>query len=164
KLLLAGEHQIVASKPGYTTETKSVVLVGGKEMAQVVALHPIAVKAKLVRRWNASVPWIVLGTGAATAAIGGALEWLSHRDYQSFDQAAATVCPCPPGKIDTSTRSRARVENVAGVSLLAVGGAVAAAGILGVYLNQPRAIAEHAPVITPSVGPAGAHVTATWTW
>jgi len=164
KILMPGEHQVVATKSGYQTETKSLVLVPGRELVHVVQLHPIAVKTKLVRRWNARMPWIVLGTGAGVAVVGGLFEWLAYKDYKSFDDTAAQVCPCPPGKIDTSSKTTARFENIAGVSLLAVGGAAVVAGILGVYLNQPHAVAEHQPIITPSVGPGGAGATATWTW
>jgi hypothetical protein len=164
KILMPGEHQVVASKTGYNTETKSLVLIPGKELVHVVQLHPIVVKTKLVRRWPARDPWIVLGGGAGVAALGGLFDWLAYRGYKSYDDTASHICPCPPGKIDSSTKSIAHAENIAGVSLLAIGSTAVLAGILAVYLNQPRAIAEHAPVITPTVGSGTAGAAVTWTW
>jgi len=47
-----------------------------------------------------------------------------------------------------------------GVSLLVVGGAGVAAGLVGVYLNLPRAVVEHAPAIAPT--PGGAVASLRW--
>lgn len=160
QLLMPGEHQVVATKAGYATETAPLVLVPGKEHVHVVHLAPIA--TKLERRWPASRPWIVVGAGVGVAALGGMFEFLSHSDYQRFDDDVMKLCPsgCTSSMLDTGLKSRARAENIAGVSLLVAGGATAAAGLIGVYLNIPRAVVEHAPMVNPTNG--GAMATMEW--
>jgi len=161
--LLPGQHQIVASKPGFETETTSLVLVPGEEVVHAVQLHPISVKTHMVRRWSANTPWLLVGAGAGVAAIGGLYEYLAFKDHDSYETALKTTCMvgCPPS-YDASEKSRSRVENIVGVSLLAVGGAGIAAGLVGVYLNLPRAVVEHAPAVTPT--PGGAVASLRWTF
>src|SRR5439155_25264986 len=135
KLLLPGEHQLVASKPGLETETAKLVLLPGKELVHAVQLHPV--KAKLARRWEATKPWLVVGAGAGVTLIGALVEWKAHSDTTSFDADATKHCPCPPGVLtDPSLKSTGRIENVLGVTLLVAGGAGLAAGLIGVYLNR----------------------------
>ena len=169
KLLLPGDHQLVASKPGFAPETTSLVLMPGKEQSHTVKLSVLAGKTKMVRRWKASRPWIVVGVGAGAALVGGALELLSKQKYEDYDNYVNAVCKpeCDTATFDESkapSRTTAKIENIAGVSLLSVGGAVAIAGLVGVYLNMPHAVAEHAPTVTPSVGPNGAMTTLTWSF
>jgi hypothetical protein len=156
RLLLPGEHQIVATKTGYATESAPLVLVPGKEIVHVVRLR--LVETKLVRRWSANRPWIVVGAGAGALALGGVLEVLSHRDYQRYDDQVNSLCAsgCTAGTVDAGLKSRARVENISGVSLLVAGGATAVAGFIGLYLNLPRAIIERTP--------GGATATMSWTF
>jgi hypothetical protein len=171
RLLMPGAHQVVASKAGFVTETSALVLVPGKETVHAVKLAKLEVKTHLERRWKARTPWIVVGTGVAGLAIGGTLEALSHGEYQTYNQLLAAQCPVgcgpslPPGmqKVDASTTSHknlGHIENVAGVTLLGVGGAVAIAGLVGVYLNQPHSVLEHAPVVVPT----GNGISASWMW
>jgi len=175
KLLLPGAHQIVASKSGFVTATTPVVLLPGKEMEQSVELEPLRIKTHTERRWSASAPWILVGAGAGAALIGGAIDVLSHSEYQTYDQLVAVQCPsgCGPQmpvgmqKVAASTeshRSNADIEKVVGLSLLGVGGAVAIAGLVGVYLNQPRPVIDTAPTVAPMIGAGGAGATATWCW
>jgi len=145
--------------------------VPGKEQVHAVHLVKLELKAHTERRWKARTPWIVVGSGAAALAIGGTLELLAHGEYQTYNQLLQAQCPVgcgpslPPGmqKVDASTTSHkttGRIENVAGVTLMSVGGAVAIAGLVGVYLNQPHSVLEHAPLITPTANGA----MATWQW
>jgi hypothetical protein len=171
KLLRPGSHQVVASKPGYLTETAPLVLVPGKEQIHAVKLQKIEVHTHLVRRWSARTPWLVVGAGAGALVLGGVLDLQARSDFQSFDDQVALQCPAgcsasmPPGmqQVAAATRSlqtKARVENIAGVSLLAVGGAAVVAGLVGVYLNLPRSVVEHAPLVVPT----GNGAMASWTW
>jgi len=161
RMLVPGEHQVVASKQGYQTETAALVLVPGKEHVHVVHLAPVA--TKLVRRWSANRPWIVVGIGAGAALLGGVFELQSRSDYDAFDKYVMTACPAgcgPTMPVDMGQKSKAHIENIAGVSLLAAGGLTAVAGLVGVYLNIPRPVLEHAPVVMPTGGGA----TATMEW
>lgn len=173
QLLTPGAHQLVASKAGFLTETTPLVLLPGKETSHAVKLLPLKVSTKLVRRWKASTPWLVVGLGAGLVAVGGVAEYLAHQEYATYDQLVAAQCPngCGPMMPDGMTavapstqshKTTGLVENVAGVSLLAVGGSVAIAGLVGVYLNQPRSVIEHGPTIAPMTGATG--VSARWSF
>jgi hypothetical protein len=175
QLVIPGTHQVVASKPGFVTETASLVLLPGKDTVHAVHLLPIKINTKMVRRWKARTPWLVIGAGAGALALGGVAELLSSQEFKTYDQLFAAQCPrgcgptMPPGQqtVASSTEShhtRGRVENVLGVSLLGIGGAVAIAGLVGVYLNLPRSVVEHGPAITPAIGPGGAGATVSWSF
>ena len=165
RLLVPGEHHLVATKPGFQPETAALVLVPGKEHVHEVTLA--AVGTKLVRRWGANRPWIVVGIGAGAALIGTVFELQSRSDYKSYDELVLSECPlgCPPDRaVSTSLRTKGHVENIAGVSLLVTGGVVAIAGLVGVYLNAPRPIGERTPVVTPVALRGGGGALATWSW
>lgn len=171
RLLLPGEHQVVASKQGFETETSTLVLVPGKELVHPVKLVRLEARTHLERRWSSSTPWIVLGSGAGLALAGGVLEIMARGEYQTYDQLLIAQCGrgCGPNAMvaldpsTTSHKSTGHAENIAGVSLLVVGGAVAVTGLVGVYLNQPRTVLEHAPIVTPLPG-GGAAVSTSWSW
>jgi len=173
KLVTPGPHQVVASKPGFLTQAAPLVLLPGKEHVHVVELAPIG--AKLVRRWKARTPWIVVGAGGALAALGGVSLYLARSEYDTYDQLLAAQCPSgcnsemPEGmrevRADTLAHERkGKIANIAGVSLLGVGCAVAIAGLVGVYLNLPRSVVEQAPAITPAASSTGAGATLSWTF
>lgn len=168
-----GPHQVVASKPGFMTETAPLVLLPGKELVHAVKLVPVETggRTKLVRRWNARTPWIIVGAGLGAAALGGLALYFSSNEYQTHDDLLLSQCPdgcgpnMPPGmqEVAASTKAhetRGRIFNVTGVALLSLGGAATIAGLVGVYMNQPRAVRDTAPVVTPTLGPnaAGASV------
>jgi hypothetical protein len=163
QMMLPGPHQIVASKPGFETETTSLVLLPGKDTVHAVKLAPIKVSTRTVRRWKARTPWLVVGGGAGVALVGGVFELLSHGEYQTFNQLFDANYPMGTKMIDPSIeahRSTGRWENIAGLSLITVGGAAAIAGLVGVYLNQPHSVIEHGPMILPT----GNGAVASWTF
>ncbi len=175
KILVPGPHQLVSRKAGLATEDAPLVLMPGKELVHVVKLEPIKVRTRTVRRWSARTPWIVFGSGLGAAAIGGVATYLASQERDTYDQLVAAQCPdgcspsMPPGmqKVDASTesiRTRGRIFNVTGISLLAAGGAVTIAGLVAVYMNLPRNVIENAPLVTPTVTSTGAGASATWSF
>jgi hypothetical protein len=175
QLLTPGTHHVVATKQGYMTENAPLVLLPGKTLAHDVKLLPIQVSSKLVRRWKARTPWLVVASGMGAAAIGGTALYFSKQEYDTYDALVAAQCPlgCNPDgpegmqQVHASTeehRTRARIENVVGVSLVAVGGTVAIAGLVGVYLNLPRRVIEHAPAVTPVITAGGAGASVQWSF
>jgi len=172
RLLAPGPHQVVASKPTFVTETSTLVLVPGREIVHAVKLEKLIVKTHQVRRWRARTPWLVVGAGVGALAIGGILEVLAHGEYTTYDQLLASQCPVgcsptrPPGmqQVDGATTT-GRIENVAGVTLVGLGGAAAIAGLVGVFLNQPHTELDRIPAIAVAPGTAGGMTaTATWAW
>jgi hypothetical protein len=164
KLVVPGNHQIVATKPGFVPTTVPLVLLGGKTVVADVKLARLE-PTRIVRRWSSWLPWLVLGAGAATAIGGGVLEAHSHDFFDRYDAEFVTECPAGCGGAApkptqpnlTSLLRTARWENAAAVTMFGVGGAALAAGLLGVYLNQPYAV-EKQVIVTPVVTGAAAAI------
>jgi hypothetical protein len=178
KLLLPGEHQVVATKPGYITATIPLVLIPGKTtVADVKMIELKAAPTKMVRRWKTWKPWaLVIGGAAMAGIIGGALELQSSNDFSTYDREVGQAClmGCTGtgsmmGQLPQSTadiKSTAHFENIMAISAFAVGGAALAAGIVALVLNQPHAvvITEKPKTISviPVVGPNTASVVVDW--
>jgi hypothetical protein len=169
KILVPGAHQLVASKPGLQTQDAPLMLLPGKETLHLVKLESIRVNTKLVRRWSARTPWVVFGIGVGTAALGGIAEYLAKQHYETYDRQVAAHCPdgCGPMNPDPAKqavpadieaqRTRGRLFNISGVALLGAGGAVAVAGLVAVYLNQPKSVVVETGIhVTPTITPGGA--------
>lgn len=170
-----GEHQLVTAKPGFLTDTQRLVALPGKALTHAIKLTPLdAVRTKVVRRWNARTPWIVTGVGVGTVALGSLALYLSKNEYETYDELLAQQCPdgCGPSmpagmqEVSSSVKaheSRGATFNITGIGLVVIGGAAIIGGLVGVYLNQPRTVAE-TPVVTPTVGPNGAGASVHWRW
>jgi tetratricopeptide (TPR) repeat protein len=144
-VLLPGDHQVVVSKPGFVTVTRSLVLHSGRQKEAEFVLVPLALAVRMKRRWAPWKPWVVLGAGVLVAAASVPLLILSKRDYESYDVSLKQSYPqgVPGSEIDRrflDTRDRARSENIAGVALLSLGGTALAASITMLILNVPRAV------------------------
>ncbi|HXJ70792.1 MAG TPA: hypothetical protein VNM39_17975 [Verrucomicrobiae bacterium] len=152
--LLPGSHQLVARKPGFLTETRSLVLLPGKPSQEQVVLRDFrSLPTKTVRRWPGWKPWAVVGGGALLAILGVPVIVDAVNNVHSYEAEVARSCStgtaCAPGTLSPAAvdaRDRSRVENVVAISLFSVGAAVMATGLSLVFLNQPRDV----PVEEPS--------------
>jgi tetratricopeptide (TPR) repeat protein len=159
--ILPGAHQLVARKAGFLPDTRSVSLVAGRATREQLSLHEIrSLPAKTERRWAAWKPWAVLGTGALVALAGVPLRLAAEDNIADYNAGVASCrqqSGCPPEEaVSTAPVERAQVQNVAAISLFSVGGAVAAAGIGMVILNQPRVVPADAGArvsLVPLAGP-----------
>jgi tetratricopeptide (TPR) repeat protein len=156
--VLSGDHQVVAEKPGFETETRPLRVNGGEHVTIVIELHPIAAARQLHRRYSRWIPWAVIGAGGAVALAGLPLILMSNQAYERYDAGVAASCPsgCPPAPLPSSIasdRSRGRLDNILAVSAFSVGGALVASGFALVVANQPR-------LVVPDVG--GDHVGVTF--
>jgi hypothetical protein len=61
----------------------------------------------------------------------------------------------------TEHDARGRLENRLAVGAMIGGDAVIAVGTVLVFMNGPRTATERLPLVTPVVGPSGAHVVVT---
>lgn len=151
KNVLAADHQLVALKQGYETETRTIHLEPGKKTTLVIDLKPIAARGTLVRRWRRATPWTI-AIGGAVVALAGVPVYLAGRSTMSdYDGKVAATCPngCPASMVAqyASLESRAKLEGDVAIGLFVAGGAVAAAGFAMIVLNQPHL--EH---VQPQVG------------
>jgi hypothetical protein len=157
--VLAGPHQLVATRDGYTTDTRALALPAGEKTAVAIELLPVEVKVvnervNYERRWSWWLPWTVLGGGIALGVAGtGAYLW-GNSTMRDYDEALAVACPvgCRPDEIPpdlAAAKDRAERRNAVGVGLLITGGVVAiTAGVMAV-MNRPRPTEERG--VTPTV-------------
>ncbi len=145
RTLMPGAHQLVASKPGFLTLTRALVLVPGDPAVENIDLLPLDSAIEFERRWAAWKPWAVVGGGAAAALIGGGLMIRARSTLDSYNEQFASLCPtgCPTDEVPdavTDLERRATTENAVGISAVAVGGAAVLTGVALVIWNRPRAV------------------------
>jgi len=160
----AGEHQLVATKPGFEPHTETIRVrpmneLGGKPNVFTIEMHELGASGRLVRRWPTWQPWAIAGGGAALAAIGGGLVWLAYSnksDYESWVTAHCTAANnfCAGSPVPSSSLDHAKLENAMGIGALVIGGAALAVGATMIYLNQGHMIA-----VAPNVGTEHAGLT-----
>ncbi len=165
--VLSGDHQVVAEKPGYQTETRPVHVNGGDHVTIVIDLHPLEAARERHRRSPRWVPWATISAGGAVALIG-LLPWFASRSaYNRYDTGVNTSCPhgcgvngdAPvplPSALQTDL-DRGSLYKTISISAFVVGGALVASGVALVVINQPR-------LVTPVVGSdtVGLAVSGTW--
>jgi hypothetical protein len=165
--LLPGPHQLVARKPVFLTETRTLSLLPGKPASETLRLQDIrTLPTKTVRRWPMWKPFTVVGAGLVVAAIGVPFYLDAKSSFDTYDKEVKRLCAgsqgCAQGTIETTSpwaidaRNRGSVENIVALSLFSVGAAAAATGLALAILNQPRVVpwgdaprAQLLPVISP---------------
>jgi hypothetical protein len=166
RVLLPGEHQIVAGKDGFLTSTRPLMLLPGREHREDVKLASVAGATRYEHRWAVWKPWLLAGAGAAVALVGLGLELQSSHDYDQYTSDVARLCKnsptggCTMNQLPGATRDlppRAYAENVSAIVSFAVGGAALASGLVLVILNRARPILrreEPSPRVTvaPALG------------
>jgi hypothetical protein len=170
RLVLPGKHQIVGTKPGYMTATETIELLPARLTKHDVRLIALKSVTRLVRRWPVWKPWLVVGSGASIATLGGLAYGIAKHRFNSYD--ADVTMHCPRGCDASMTAALQGLESnkdsgnrwqAAAFSLFAVGGAVAITGAIGLYLNQQR---PETSSVTPAISatPGGATVAVSSTW
>jgi hypothetical protein len=161
KLVLPGEHQIVGAKPGFLTVTENLDLAAGSMKTYDVRLVAMKPQTHMVRRWETWKPWAVAGAGAGVVGLGALAYLAARHDMDQYDRGIAARCPhgCDGATLASlgdlrDDQSRSHVERDIGISLFVLGGATIAAGLVGVVLDQPRAVTERI-VVTPTRGGGG---------
>jgi tetratricopeptide (TPR) repeat protein len=160
QVLLPGEHEIVAAKDGFLTETHPITLIPGRDQHEKIKLVTVAANTHFERRWKTWKPWAVMAAGAAVALVGVGLELAANSDYGKYDRDFGQLCPlgCHGSQVPGSLadiQSRARAENIAGITIMAAGGATLLSGIVLAIVNRERAVihreSTHAR-LTPQIG------------
>lgn len=157
--MLPGAHSLVARKSGYLTETRALQLPPGRRSDEQIAMVSLAsLPTRTVRRWASWKPWALFGAGVLVALVGVPLIVDAKHNLDSFDAEIARECPsgCAPGTLPATVldaRSRATTENGVAIGMFAAGGAVAAAGVVLLILNQPHAERMSRVAVAPSLTP-----------
>ena len=176
--VLAGNHQLVATREGYETDSQALDLPAGKVTKKSIELQPKKVKVTVERenyerRWQWWIPWATVGTGVGFALIGTGVYLAARSDMKAYDNAFASFaqknCPtgCMPSMIPSSLseqETHARHVSGVGIGFWAAGGAIAAAAGVMAILNRPQLEIEGHPAdvaIVATPGYVGANFTLT---
>lgn len=146
-LVLVGEHQIDARKPGYVTASKQLDLTSGTDTTVTLTLIPERDAIHRVRKWRRWLPWTIATVGAATTGIGLVLHRQSNTTYADFIVRFRAQCPngCaayPPGL--ESLYDRARRQQGLAYGAYVGGGLAVLVGLSMVYLNRERLVENRA--------------------
>jgi tetratricopeptide (TPR) repeat protein len=137
--LLAGKHQLVASRPGYITSSRALDLQAGKPDLEQISLVPEKVVDNYERRWRWWVPWSV-EAGSVALAIAATGLYLSARSQRDrADQALGLRCPngcMVPTDLQAQYDSARRNSGVA-IGMWVGAGALAITGGVMAVLNRP---------------------------
>ncbi|HEX8108915.1 MAG TPA: hypothetical protein VF516_14385 [Kofleriaceae bacterium] len=158
--LLAGKHQMVASRPGYTTLSRALDLAAGTPDVERIALELEKVTEKVTvqrynyeRRWAWWVPWSLEGGAAALALVAAGFYVTASNEMVRYDQALLLRCPMGCSDADLASL-KAQYDHARRNSGVAVGmwvgaGAVAITGGVMAVLNRPFRVEGHP--VTPSL-------------
>jgi len=161
--LLAGKHQLVASRPGYTTSSRALDLPAGKPEVEQIALELEKVKVQrdnYERRWSWWVPWSLEGGAAALALVATGVYASARTDMAHYDEGLQMRCP-PSGCTAIPSDLQAQYTHARRISGVAIGmwvgaGAVAITGGVMAVMNRPIKVEGH--TATPSVAVARDYV------
>jgi tetratricopeptide (TPR) repeat protein len=155
--LLAGKHQLVATRPGYVTDSRALDLPAGQAVTEQIALLPEQVKVErenYERRWQWWMPWAVAGSSVVLGLVGSGVYLSASSEIKHYDQDLAQLCPagCTDAQIPGSLRSRAtsaRHKSEVAIALWSGAGALVITGGVMAILNRPRKQEERR--ITPAL-------------
>jgi hypothetical protein len=153
-LVLDGEHQVVAGKPGRLTQTYSPRVM--PRILNRVDLGRLMEETPVVRRrWPRLQPWALVGLGTANTLVGIPLQMRAQANLEQYAQAIDAQCgetgSCRRSELPRyllAMESRGKLQNRAALALLTTGGVLLATGITLVILNQPRPMKDARPSLT----------------
>ena len=138
-----GEHRVSATKNGYIAINKTLKLKTDDAMKMDLVMYTLADRTRYERHFKPWLPWTTAGSGVAVLAVAATLHYLSLENRTSYQKNVERDCPegCRAG-YDKSLLERADLQQTSAYIGYGLGGVVAAAGALMIYLNQPRKIVE----------------------
>jgi hypothetical protein len=157
--LLAGNHQLVASKRGFATESRALDLPAGKPVTERIKLEPEKVQVRrenYERRWKWWLPWSVEGASVALGLVGAGVYLHARTEIRQYDDSFAKMCPagCPDSDIPASLKSKqsaARRDSGIAIGVWSAAGALAITGAVMAIMNRPIKQEERAtPTLTVS--------------
>jgi hypothetical protein len=156
RLLVAGRHQLVASKPGFVTQTKTLELPGGAAEQLTIDLEPPP--APIVRRrWASWLPWTIAGSGLVVASVGAVFHVRSLGHFDDYADQVARVCPsgCRDSMLSSSVvglRNKAELERAVAISAYVLGGAAIATGVVMAVINRSEVVDEPGTQVIATFG------------
>ncbi len=136
RMITAGQHVLMARKPGYFPVAEPVSLIPGKQTHVVLRMTADVVHVE--RRWKLWQPRTVASAGIVTSLAGGLLLWEARRDYGAIERDLHGCVEKPSCAISSGRLDPAEWKERIGTGALVVGGSALAAGLAGMVLNLPR--------------------------
>lgn len=144
-IVLPGQHELVATKPGYLPTHHTMTLISGEPVIVQMRLLPTAEAMTSTQRWPAWRPWAVVGTGVAMGVAGGLLERQAISRNEEFRARFNEICQqgCKESAYSRELKSLQRdyrwYQRI-GQGAIATGGAALLSGLVLVLLNRPDQI------------------------
>ena len=98
-----GDHQIVATKPRFQTETETVRVNGGDDKHAVIVLKVVVAQRTLHRRWAKWKPYGVMASGAVIAL--GAVPFFYEMNHHKTSYQGAINDACKSGCYESTVPS-----------------------------------------------------------
>lgn len=158
--VLAGQHQVVGTKPGLLPKTVELVITGGAPRDIEVKLDPLEKAARIEHRWPQWLPWSVFGGGLGVAGLGILFQVLGSNQMKDYDRWVDEKCTgnCAPDDPELAKvkylKDGAELKSAIGVSLMITGGAAVATGAVMLFLNRGRTVYPSAVEVAPTQGGA----------
>lgn len=170
--IVPGAHAVVATKEGFMTSTRDVILLPGDREPIDISLATIEESTVTRQRWATWKPWAVAGGGAVLAGLGVLVNLDAGTTMDQFEREVATRCAdrgCSEAELEGSLgdlESRAILENRVAIGMMIAGGAVVVSGVTLVIMNRPRTYAPESsgPRVVPTVSGDGAGVSLIARW
>ena len=144
--VLAGEHVVVAEKPGYLTISRRIVVAGAATTTTKLEFVPLESAVKLdypAPRW---LPWTTASVGAAVLLSGLGLRFAARNQMDEFEADFRVRCPtgCKPDYSDVPDlkrdRDSAELKGDVAVTMMIAGGVATVGGAIWIVLNRPRRV------------------------
>jgi len=167
----SGQVTILATRNGYEPAQIQQDVPPGKPRPITVNMVAIDLSARFYREMAVWKPWVVVASGLLGLAGGGVLTWQAGEQFSSYDKAI-TKCTndsktpivegnpelgdtfaCIPTTDINDKKSTGDLFNTLSIASYAAGGATLAAGLVLLYINREKPIAERTDdeQATPSV-------------
>jgi len=170
-----GSHVVVASKPGYYQTTRSLVLVGGKQITESLTLIKVTPgKTIYKRRFRGWVPWTFVGSGVALGAVGLGLRTLAKSNLDQYDTLIQSMCDpsCSLTEIEEHRHldERSGLYNGMAIASFGIAGGLVLTGLTLAIINSPRAVGVERPAnkkgprVTPGLSRSGGSVRVSWSF
>lgn len=171
-MMRAGEHSIIAQKPGHLTDTRQLVFTPGEPVDIDIDLLTVDEATYTQRRWSAWKPWAVTGAGLVVSAASGYLHWRSLSNFDSYDTEFAMRCAngCEDEQVPdlNEMRDRASLQRRIAIVSSAVGGTALVTGLVLLYLNRGKVVRKDlaedpahvtiVPLLAPDTGGVSATI------
>jgi tetratricopeptide (TPR) repeat protein len=149
ELVRAGKH-VFAAEPGpkmegYSAKVRTPSIDGGQTFRVELKMYTTDELTRYHRRWERVwAPWVVVGTGAVIAGVGGLLSLSAKSNFDDFDTKVAGCnsdsgnnagCSVASSGLG-SLKSSGQTKQAAGLAMYGIGGATVLVGLSLAYLNR----------------------------